>query len=194
VVHVEKHDAVRFLRIVCRLDFPHTESSPFSSLDWVTLARRRAAATSVNPGLEVMMPASRIRTGSLVAALALLASSAPAAAQAVASKTVATRPSHAAQLKSALRSAAAAQAKHHAMNRSYATSVDQLRLPAMPGMRLEIVMAGRSGWQGRARHQEQPGRSCVIFVGRIEGVEAPRTDEARDMAGEEGVPLCDRMR
>ena len=140
------------------------------------------------------MPASRVRGGSLIAALALLTSSAPAAAQAVATKTVAARPSHAAQLKSALRSAAAAQAKHHALRHSYATSADQLRLPGMPGVRLEIVMAGRRGWQGRARHQEQPGRSCVIFVGRIEGVEAPRTDEARDMAGEEGVPLCDRMR
>ena len=140
------------------------------------------------------MSASRIRTGALLAALALLASSAPAAAQAVASKTVTARPSHAAQLKSALRSAAAAQAKHHAMRRSYATSVDQLRLPVIPGVRLEIVMAGSTGWQGRAYHQEQPGRSCVIFVGRIEGVEAPRTDGDRDMAGEEGVPLCDRMR
>ena len=140
------------------------------------------------------MPASRIRGGPLIAALALLVSSTPAAAQTVASKTVAARPSHAAQLKSALRSAAAAQAKHHALKRSYATSADQLRLPGVPGVRLEIVVAGRTGWQGRARHEDQPGRSCVIFVGRIEGVEAPRTDEDRDMAGEEGVPLCDRMR
>ena len=186
-MRVEKHDGVRFLRIVCRLDFPHTEPIISPSLARVTLVR-------VNHCLEVMMSASRIRSGSLFAAVALLASSAPAAAQAVASKTVTARPSHAAQLKSALRSAAAAQAKHHAVRRSYATSVDQLRLPVTPGVRLEIVAAGRTGWQGRAQHQEQPGRSCVIFVGRVEGVEAPRTDGDRDMAGEEGVPLCDRMR
>ena len=50
------------------------------------------------------------------------------------------------------------------------------------------------GWQGRAVHREQAGKSCVIFVGRIEGLEAPRTDGDREMAGEDGVPLCDRMR
>jgi hypothetical protein len=187
VVRVENRDGVRFLRIVCRLDFPHTEPTLSASLARVTLV-------CVHHCLEVMMSASRIRSGSLLAAAVLLASSAPAAAQAVASKTVTARPSHAAQLKSALRSAAAAQAKHHATKRSYATSVGQLRLPTTPGVRLEIVAAGRTGWQGRAQHQEQPGRSCVIFVGRIEGVEAPRTDGDRDMAGEEGVPLCDRMR
>jgi hypothetical protein len=141
-----------------------------------------------------MMPASRIRHGPLIAVLALLGSSAPAAAQAVASKVATAPPSHAAQLKSALRSVAAAQAKHHASKRSYATSVNELRLSATSGVRVEILAAARTGWQGRARHQDQPGRSCVIFVGRLEGAEAPRTDEDREMAGEEGVPLCDRMR
>ncbi len=140
------------------------------------------------------MPASRIRHGSLIALLALLGTSAPAAAQTVASKMATARPSHAAQLKSALRALATAQAKHHATRHSYATAVDRLPLPAMPGVRIEILAAGRTGWQGRALHREQPGRSCVIFVGRLEGAEAPRTEEDRDMAGEEGVPLCDRMR
>jgi hypothetical protein len=141
-----------------------------------------------------MMPASRIRYGSLIAVLALLGSSAPAAAQTVASKVAATRPSHAAQLKSVLRSVAAAQARHHASKRAYAATVDQLRLPATADVRVEILVAGRTGWQGRALHRDQPGRSCVIFVGRLDGAEAPRTDEDREMAGEEGVPLCDRMR
>jgi hypothetical protein len=109
-------------------------------------------------------------------------------------KTLATQPSHAAQLKSALRSVAAAQTRHHAAKSSYATSVAVLRVPPAPGVRVEILAAGRSGWQARARHQDQPGRSCVIFVGRLEGNEAPRTDGDREMAGEEGVPLCDRMR
>ena len=140
------------------------------------------------------MPASWFRSCSLIGALALLGSITPAAAQVVASKTSASRPSHAAQLKTALRSLAAAQARHHAAKRSYTAAVDVLRLPPAPGVQVEIVAAGRSGWQGRARHQEQPGRSCVIFVGRLEGGEAPRTDGDREMAGEEGVPLCDRKR
>jgi len=140
------------------------------------------------------MPASWIPRCSLVPALALLLSSAPVAVAVAQTKALATRPSHAAQLKSALRSVAAAQARHHAARSAYATSVGPLRLPPAPGVRVEILVAGRSGWQARARHEEQPGRSCVIFVGRLEGNEAPRTDGDREMAGEEGVPLCDRMR
>jgi hypothetical protein len=137
------------------------------------------------------MSASWIPPCVLLAALALPASSTPAVAQ---TKTLATQPSHATQLKSALRSVAAAQTRHHAAKSSYATSVAVLRVPPAPGVRVEILAAGRSGWQARARHQDQPGRSCVIFVGRLEGNEAPRTDGDREMAGEEGVPLCDRMR
>jgi len=137
------------------------------------------------------MPASWIPRCSLLVALAWLGSSAPAVAQA---KAVALRPTHAAQLKGALRSVAAAQARHHAAKKAYATSVAVLRVPPAPGVRVEILAAGRSGWQARAQHQEQPGRSCVIFVGRLDGNEAPRTDGDREMAGEEGVPLCDRMR
>jgi hypothetical protein len=137
------------------------------------------------------MPASWVPHCSLLAGLALLLSSAPVAAQ---TKALATRPSHAAQLKSALRSVVAAQTRHHVTKSAYATSVELLRLPPAPGVRVEILAAGRFGWQARARHQEQPGRSCVIFVGRLDGNEAPRTDGDREMAGEEGVPLCDRMR
>jgi len=139
------------------------------------------------------MPASWIPRCSILAALALLVSSAPPAAQAQAN-AVASRPSHATRLKSALRSVAAAQARHHAAKRAYTTSVALLRVPPAPGVRVEILAAGRSGWQARAQHQDQPGRSCVIFVGRLHGNEAPRTDGDRVMAGEEGVPLCDRMR
>jgi hypothetical protein len=137
------------------------------------------------------MPVSWIRRCSMLAVLALLVSSTPATAQ---TKTVASRPSHAAQLKGALRSVAAAQARHHAATSAYATSMAVLRVQPASGVRVEILAAGRSGWQARAQHQDQPGRSCVIFVGRLDGNQAPRTDGDREMAGEEGVPLCDRMR
>lgn len=140
------------------------------------------------------MPAYWVSCCSLLAALALLGSSAPAAAQAIASKASTPRQSHAAQLKSALRAVVTAQTKYHAARRTYAASVESLGVAPAPGAQVEIVVATRSAWQARARHQEQPGRSCVIFVGRLEGNEAPRTDGDREMAGEEGVPLCDRMR
>jgi len=143
------------------------------------------------------MSASPVPRCALLAALAVLATSTPGAAQAKAAAQTgpaASRPSHAAQLKSALRFVAAAQARHHAAKSSYTTSVGALRAPLAPGVRVEIMAAGPKGWQARAQHQEQPGRSCVIFVGRLDGSEAPRTDADREMAGEEGVPLCDRMR
>jgi hypothetical protein len=96
-------------------------------------------------------------------------------------------------LKSDLRAVLAAQARFHASRGTYATTVQQLGIKPQPGVRIEILAAGARGWQAKAVHRDQPGRSCVIFVGRVDGAESPRTDENRDMAGEEGVPLCDRM-
>ncbi len=132
-----------------------------------------------------------------LAASALLALSSPAAAQTKAqaqTKAMATGPSHASQLKGALRAVAAAQTRYRASKSSYAVSPEVLRLPQARGVRVEILAAGPAGWQAKAVHQDQPGRSCVIFVGRVAGAESPRTDADREMAGEEGVPLCDRMR
>jgi hypothetical protein len=166
----------------------------------VSAVDRRRSPVAVRPPatcirsdvcLEDMMSASRDSRSLILSALLLVAAPAVARAQAV---TVAARPSHAAQLKAALRAAAAAQARHRASKGVYASSLTMLRLPASPGVQVEILRAGPSAWQGRAVHQEQPGRSCVIFVGRPEGLEAPRTDGDKEMAGEEGVPLCDRMR
>ena len=44
----------------------------------------------------------------------------------------------------------------------------------------------------RHRLRARPGRSCVIFVGQLNG-DLPKTDGDGEMAGEERVPLCDRM-
>jgi hypothetical protein len=96
-------------------------------------------------------------------------------------------------LKGALRAAAAAQARHREAKGAYAASVDPLALRLEPGVRVEILRADRTGWQGKATYLTQPGRSCVVFVGALGGAEAPRTDGDREMAGEDGVPLCDRM-
>jgi hypothetical protein len=97
-------------------------------------------------------------------------------------------------LKGALRAAAAAQARYREAKGTYAASVDPLALRLEPGVRVEIFRAGRTGWQGKATYLTQPGRSCVVFVGALDGAEAPRTDGDREMAGENGIPLCDRMR
>jgi hypothetical protein len=96
-------------------------------------------------------------------------------------------------LKGALRSVTAAQERYRAAHGAYAPSVDRLDVRPESGIRVEILAAGPGGWQARAVHASQPGRSCVVFVGSLGGVEAPRTDADHDMAGEEGIPLCDRM-
>jgi hypothetical protein len=102
--------------------------------------------------------------------------------------------SPAALLKNTLRSVAAAQARYYVTNRTYAPSADRLALRAESGVRIEILGASANGWQAKATYGDQPGRSCVIFEGSVGGGEAPRTDGDHEMAGEEGVPLCDRMR
>ena len=97
-------------------------------------------------------------------------------------------------LKGALRSVAAAQARYRASKGTYAASVDRLGIRPEPEVRVEILRADAAGWQAKATHLLQPGRSCVVFVGSLGDGEAPRTDGDREMAGEEGIPLCDWMR
>ena len=119
---------------------------------------------------------------------------AAASVQAQASAAASWSASPAAQLKASLKALAAAQDRYRERRGSYAPTLAALELRAEPGVRLEVTSASPTGWQGRALHQSRPGRSCVIFVGRVEGREAPRTEGDGEMAGEDGVPLCDRMR
>src|SRR5262245_25378035 len=96
-------------------------------------------------------------------------------------------------LKAALRSVTAAQERYRAAHGAYAASVEQLGVRPESGIRVDILLAGATGWQAKATHATEPGRSCVVFAGAQGDVEAPRTDADREMAGEEGIPLCDRM-
>ncbi len=130
----------------------------------------------------------------LVPALLVLLAAAPSQAVAQSGSAASFRVTPAATLKQALRSTAAAQARFRADNGRYATSFGELRLRLQPEVAVEVVAATATGWQARAMHRYQPGKSCVIFVGALDGVEPPRTDGDREMAGEDGVPLCDRMR
>ena len=97
-------------------------------------------------------------------------------------------------LKGTLRAMVAAQARYHGAKGSYALAPDLLGLRLESGVRVEILRAGSDGWQGKATHASRRGLSCVVFVGSLDGADAPRTDGDREMAGEAGVPLCDRMR
>lgn len=138
------------------------------------------------------MSARRPWTATLIAPVLFLLVASPALAQT--GTAAAWRATPASMLKGTLRTVAAAQSRHLTRSRAYAPSTAPLGLTLEPAVRVDILAAGPGGWQGRATHRDQPGRSCVIFVGRVEGREAPRTEEAGEMAGEEGIPLCDRMR
>jgi hypothetical protein len=134
------------------------------------------------------------RVSHVLALCAALAPGRPVALVAQSAAPAAWQATPASVLKGALRAAASAQARHREAKGTYAASVDPLSLRLEPGVRVEILRAGRTGWQGKATYLTQPGRSCVVFVGALDGAEAPRTDGDREMAGEDGVPLCDRMR
>jgi hypothetical protein len=96
-------------------------------------------------------------------------------------------------LKSALRNVVAAQDKYRESHGTFAKSVEVLRVNPGSEVKIQILAVTPNGWRARATHRARPGRSCVVFVGRLAGVEAPRTDGDGEMAGEERVPLCDRM-
>jgi hypothetical protein len=96
-------------------------------------------------------------------------------------------------LKNALRNVVAAQDKYRSTHPSFASSLDALQVQAGTDVKLQILGATASGWRAKAVHKARPGRSCVVFVGQLGGVELPRTDGDGEMAGEERVPLCDRM-
>jgi hypothetical protein len=136
-----------------------------------------------------------VRSGSLAAILlSLVMLSGPRTLGAQSSASAAWQATPASVLKAALRSVATAQERYRAAHGRYAASAEQLDVRPTSGVRVDILGAGVTGWQGRAVHQAQAGRSCVVFVGSLEGAEAPRTDGDREMAGEEGIPLCDWMR
>jgi hypothetical protein len=138
-----------------------------------------------------MCPRRTLRRGALALALSCVVR-APAVAQTAEPASWQATP--ASVLKNALRAVSVAQVRYFQTQQTYSTSPDSLGVKAERDVRVQIIAAGPRGWQARAVHAQQPGRSCVIFVGSVEGFESPTTDGDHEMAGEEGVPLCDRMR
>jgi hypothetical protein len=96
-------------------------------------------------------------------------------------------------LKNALRNVVAAQDKYRASHPGFASTTEALQLSAGADVKIQIFGATPNGWRAKATHRARPGRSCVVFVGSLTGSELPKTDGDGEMAGEERVPLCDRM-
>jgi hypothetical protein len=96
-------------------------------------------------------------------------------------------------LKNSLRNVVAAQDKYRATHPVFASSLEALQLNPGADVKIQILGVTANGWRAKATHRARPGRSCVIFVGLLAGSELPKTDGDGEMAGEERVPLCDRM-
>jgi hypothetical protein len=96
-------------------------------------------------------------------------------------------------LKTSLRNVVAAQDKYRASHPVYASTLESLPLSPGADVKIQILSVTANGFRAKATHKTRPGRSCVVFVGPLSGPELPRTDGDGEMAGEERVPLCDRM-
>jgi len=96
-------------------------------------------------------------------------------------------------LKSTLRNVVAAQDKYRETHPGFASSLEVLRISPGSDVKVQILGVTARGWRAKASHKARPGRSCVVFVGKLAATEFPRTDGDGEMAGEERVPLCDRM-
>jgi hypothetical protein len=96
-------------------------------------------------------------------------------------------------LKNTLRDVVAAQDRYRATHPIFASSVEALRMNPGADVKIQILRVTAGGWRAKATHKARPGRSCVVFVGQLGGLELPKTDGDGEMAGEERVPLCDRM-
>jgi hypothetical protein len=123
----------------------------------------------------------------------VLALSLGAAQLAAQSANTAWQSTPASVLKSTLRNVVQAQDKYRASNLAFAKSVEALKLNPGPDVKVQIFGVTPQGWRAKATHRSRPGRSCVLFVGELAGMEAPKTEADGEMAGEERVPLCDRM-
>ena len=96
-------------------------------------------------------------------------------------------------LKNALRNVVAAQDQYRASHPVFASTIEALHLNPGADVKIQILGVTPNGWRAKATHRSRPGRSCVVFVGLLSGSELPKTDGDGEMAGEERVPLCDRM-
>jgi hypothetical protein len=136
-----------------------------------------------------MLRAGQLAAHAFVLGLGLGAAS-PAPAQ---TAGAAWQETPASVLKSSLRGVVSAQDKYRVTHPVFASTLEALQLNPGAEVKIQILSATPSGWRAKATHRARPGKSCVVFVGLLAGSELPRTDSDGEMAGEERVPLCDRM-
>ena len=75
-----------------------------------------------------------------------------------------------------LRNVITAQEAHFADNAEYANSAAQLEFDPSPDVDL-VVHGAVSGWSARTQHKVRPDFRCAIYLGTINPIIAPATEE-----------------
>ncbi|HEU5170647.1 MAG TPA: hypothetical protein VFU46_08915 [Gemmatimonadales bacterium] len=87
---------------------------------------------------------------------------------------------------------ATAQRKYRGVQGVYARNTKVLAVQYLwnSGVSLRILSANSSGWSGEATYDQLPGKSCVIFGGKV--IDPPATEAGGRVPTREGVVECDR--
>jgi hypothetical protein len=95
-----------------------------------------------------------------------------------------------------LRNLVTAQESYYADHGTYTTDLAALRL--LPAIRqdsvwIRVVHAGGRSWTADAGQRGVMGRSCVIYIGRLQDFPSvPQTAQQQHQPAEEAVPVCDQ--
>jgi hypothetical protein len=103
-----------------------------------------------------------------------------------------------AEMKEALRDVVIGQEaywfnKHESYTSDLVVVREGMRKQPAAGVVLAILFADKNGWVASAAHRALPGRSCVIFLGSLDGFPPPATlrDKRQPTAWDVGAAICD---
>jgi hypothetical protein len=104
-----------------------------------------------------------------------------------------------AAVRARLRELVEAQDAYFLAHQTYTTNLSALHLPTPEKsgslVVLHVTHAGGRAWRATGRHADLRAKSCVIFVGDVEGLPLPATnvDHRRPTPDQEGRAVCDRQ-
>jgi uncharacterized protein (DUF1778 family) len=86
---------------------------------------------------------------------------------------------------------AISQDSYRKIQYTYARRIEPMALQYgwEPGVRVKMLFANSEGWAAEATYDLLPGRSCVIWGGKVPRLPATTGDKL--VAEDEGVPVCD---
>ncbi len=97
-------------------------------------------------------------------------------------------------MRSDLMNLATSQRQYRAVQGTYSrtTKVLNIHYSWSSGVALSILSANSKGWSGQATYDQLPGKSCVIYGGKVAVSDLPTTEEQRLVPRGEGAVVCDR--